>query len=75
MLIAHQFIGGKRDHPTFPSRQGRLKKVCAGLKFFIRPLRDWRLVLYFYPAMNRWAIFICPSGTNLVVSYGETLLL
>ena len=45
------------------SRQGRKKMFVSSVAFF-RPSGAWEICGRVYPAINRWAIFGCPGGTN-----------
>ena len=45
------------------SRQGRQSPVSS-FDVFFRPSGAWWILGHANPAINRWAIFGCPCGTN-----------
>ena len=45
------------------SRQGR-KEMFGLSRAFFRPSGAWGILGHVNPAINRWAIFECPCGTN-----------
>ena len=63
LRIAQRFIAGleRRLRPIVP--EGRLKQRARST--FQPSLRDWKGICEFCdPAINRWAIFKCPSGAK-----------
>ncbi len=56
----HRWVSGRTQSE---SRQGR-KNTIASADVLFHPHAAWEFSLIVNPAINRWAIFKCPSGTR-----------